>query len=65
MRWSSRFKKKGAGISGFCQKRFSALGDSEKRRCFRRFDHNDKDHKTHWEEGGSGKQRGGLWRLIR
>ena len=36
-----------AGISGFRRRRFSALGDSEKRGCFRRFDHNHKDHKTH------------------
>ena len=35
----------------FCRRRFSALGDSEKRRCFQRLDHNHKDRKTHWEEG--------------
>ena len=33
------FKKKGAGISCFCQRRVSALEDPEKRKCVRIFDH--------------------------
>ena len=53
----------------FVEEDLSAPGDSEKRRCFRRFDYNHKDHKTHAlmteRKGGNVKQHGVFLRLIR
>ena len=56
----SHFSLKGAGISGFCQRRVQ-----EKRRCFWRFDHKQLiEMKVVWNsmDEGSLKQYGGLWR---
>ena len=50
------FNYKGEGISCFCQRRFSALEDPEKRRCFRT-----SDHKLIVE---GNVEYYGLWRLV-
>ena len=44
----------------FLSKKISSSGDSKKRRCFWKFDHNHKDHKTHERKVGSVEQHGGL-----